>query len=86
VDNRGDGIRLWSCENIDIKNNSIFDSRDISINRSKNVRVSNNIIKDSRYCGFTKYEQRYKYTQNSILSTYAGVYIQGGKELFISKK
>ncbi len=83
VDNRGDGIRLWGSHNNLISKNRLFHSRDISLNRSNNNTVRNNIIKNSRYGILINMCQDISVVANIINSNYAGIMLKGGKNIKI---
>ena len=83
VDNRGDGIRLWGSRNNLIANNHLIKSRDLSLNRSNNNTVKNNIIKESRYGIMVDMSRDINITSNKIALNYAGIMVGNGKNINI---
>ena len=83
VDNRGDGIRLWGSNNNLIANNHLIRSRDLSISRSNNNTIKNNVIKESRYGIMVDMSRDVNITSNKIALNYAGIMVGNGKNINI---
>ncbi len=81
VDNRGDGIRLWGSNNNLIANNHLIKSRDLSLSRSNNNTVKNNIIEESRYGIMADMSHDVNITSNKITLNYAGIMVGNGKNI-----
>ncbi|BCD59369.1 nitrous oxidase accessory protein [Nitratiruptor sp. YY08-14] len=81
VDNRGDFIRLWGCNNVLIQNNHLFQGRDLSINRSNNILIQNNQIEHARYGILAMMDHNLTASLNKIFDMYAGIYLKGGAQI-----
>ncbi|MEZ4614013.1 MAG: NosD domain-containing protein [Caldilineaceae bacterium] len=46
---RGDGIRLWYCENSLVEGNTVRNGRDLIIWYADHSTIRNNVVEDSRY-------------------------------------
>ncbi len=84
VDNRGDGIRLWNCDNILIKGNTLFESRDIAINRSNHTKIIKNTLQNGRYGILIDMSQNTSVSLNKIYSNYVGIRCKGAKNIDIN--
>ena len=83
VDNRGDGIRLWNCRRARIFGNDLTQSRDLSVNRSTDINITDNRITHSRYGLLLNMCRNISVTNNRIESNYVGILCKGGSNLKI---
>jgi nitrous oxidase accessory protein len=84
VDNRGDFIRLWGSRNVTVRGNRLERGRDLSVTRSRNVLIADNRIRNARYGILAAMDSNLSALDNRIRNVYAGVFIQGGRDLNIS--
>ncbi len=85
VDNRGDFIRLWGSRDVSIQNNHFFQGRDLSITRSRNLIVRNNLIEHARYGILAMMDSNLSASSNHIQDIYAGIFVKGGKNIALLK-
>ncbi len=81
VDNRGDFIRLWGSRKAVVQGNRLIGGRDLSLIRSKDILVSNNLIFDARYGILASMDSNITIRGNNIKKIYAGIYIKGGRDI-----
>ena len=84
VDNRGDGIRLWNSYDNLIANNHLFESRDLSLSRSNNNKIINNILESGRFGILINMSHDVSIDTNKIYSNYAGIRLKGSKNIDIN--
>jgi nitrous oxidase accessory protein len=82
-DDRGDGIRLWGVQKSTITANDLQDTRDLSINRSRNILIRDNSVTRSRYGTLLYMSHDINITRNRITRNMVGVIAKGGSRLFI---
>ncbi|MDQ7013493.1 MAG: nitrous oxide reductase family maturation protein NosD [Planctomycetota bacterium] len=72
---RGDGIRLWWSHNCIIDNNTIHGSRDMVFWYSEDLRITNNIVTDSRYGLHFMYSHDTTIDGNVLDGNSVGIYL-----------
>ncbi len=81
VDNRGDFIRIWGSREVTVADNTLSRGRDLSVSRSRDVRLENNRIAEARYGVLLSMDRNVSVIGNRIRRAYAGIFVQGGLDL-----
>jgi len=81
IDNRGDGIRLWNSHDNLIANNHLFESRDLSLSRSNNNKITDNLLENGRFGILINMSHNISIDTNKIYSNYAGIRLKGSKNI-----
>lgn len=72
---RGDGLRLWRCDNTLIENNTIHDGRDAILWYSKGIVVRGNTSHDCRYGLHLMYSDEVTVESNKLTGNSVGIYL-----------
>lgn len=78
---RGDGIRLWYSPDCVIESNEVHDVRDVVIWFSKNVRLTSNHVRDSRYGLHFMYCDDNTLQGNRLEHNSVGCYLMNSRKL-----
>lgn len=83
--NSGNGVHLWYCKNIKIKNNNISNHRDgIYFEFVRNGRISNNVSKNNiRYGLHFMFSDSCEYIENTFQNNGAGVAVMYTKNVLM---
>jgi nitrous oxidase accessory protein len=84
--NSGNGVHLWYCRDITIKNNNISNHRDgIYFEFVRNGRISNNVSKDNiRYGLHFMFSDSCEYRENTFQNNGAGVAVMYTKNVLMN--
>ena len=72
---RGDGIRLWWSHGCTIEHNTVRDSRDMVFWYSEDLRISSNVVIDSRYGLHFMYSHNTAVRENRLTGNSVGIYL-----------
>jgi nitrous oxidase accessory protein len=72
---RGDGIRLWETRGSLIRDNRVFDSRDVVVWYSSDNRIEGNLVTGSRYGTHFMYSHDNRVVGNGYLANVVGTFV-----------
>jgi len=84
IDNKGNGIRLWNSHDNLIANNHLFESRNLSLSRSNNNKITNNILENGRFGILVNMSHDVLIDRNKIYSNYTGIRLKGSKNIDVT--
>lgn len=81
----GNGVHLWNCRNINVKNNTIYGHRDgIYIEFTTDSVISQNVSQNNiRYGLHFMYSHRNRYMKNTFLNNQTGVAVMYSKNIYM---
>lgn len=81
---RGDAFRIWGTRDSMVTGNSIEDSRDLLVWFSPNVRISENVVRRSRYATHFMYANGSAVEHNRFIGNIVGVFVMYSDNIAIA--
>lgn len=81
---RGDGIKVWYSQRVQIHNNHVVKSRDLLVWYSNDAKVYENLVTDSRYGFHFMNSDDGSASGNALVSNSVGIYIMYGKRFTVA--
>jgi len=81
---RGDGIRLWWSHGCTVENNAVHTSRDMVFWYSEDLRITRNIVTDSRYGLHFMYSHSTVLEENDLDGNSVGVYLMYSNDITLT--
>ncbi len=81
VPRRGDGIRVWSSNDVLIENNVVTNGRDVVLWYSERLTLRRNVVRDGRYGLHFMYCDDALISQNQLLNNSVGAFLMYSRRL-----
>lgn len=81
VPRRGDGIRVWSSNDVLIENNAVTNGRDVVLWYSERLTLRGNVVSDGRYGLHFMYCDDALISQNQLLNNSVGAFLMYSRRL-----
>ncbi|MBZ0309846.1 MAG: nitrous oxide reductase family maturation protein NosD, partial [Anaerolineae bacterium] len=80
---RGDGIRVWYSDGVQLLENEIFNSRDVLISYSNHMKIEYNLLRDNRYGIHFMYSNNVTVSHNIIENNSVGAFLMYSQNIIM---